>query len=238
MKLIRALALLLALALPTFAHAVITSVQIVAASQQTTATPAVTVTSAVAGNGLVVYISRRGAQTAPTDVSDSIVGAWDISAARGLWFGANSVGTGIYFYPNHPGGSPIITVTFASSDTCVIQAQELSSTAILELEDSATGSSSAATSHPLSTNIDIAGAGIALLNSIATSTLTETVATGFTALGDGGFRQYGQYRIVASGGLSTDGAWTSASGTTSLVGLSLREAAGASSGLLLRRRRN
>jgi hypothetical protein len=199
------------------------------AAQTTSTTHPTTITGVTAGDTLILAIATRSSQTAPTGIADDTNGSWTIDATRGIWHGAapsgNNIGCGLYFFPNSAAGTGtiIITPTFAGSETRVVQGAMVTSTAQLELEDTASGSNAAATSHPLSTNLDVAAAGLALLNAIETATLTETVTTGFTAWGDGGFRQYAQYQNIAAGYSSTS-AWTSStSGDSVVVGLSLRE---------------
>lgn len=180
-----------------------------------------TLTGVAAGSMLTVTTSDRGGAVAPSGISDDVNGAWNLALGASNTTGFHS---GVYMFPSSAAGTVVITVTYAIAGILLMGAQEWSHTGTVELEDSSTNQQTAATTHSHGT-VSSAGAGLIITNSIAESTLTETVAAGFTALNDDGFRQWSQRQIV-TGATSTDGAFTtSAAGNTYCVAVVYREVA-------------
>jgi hypothetical protein len=237
----RLAALLLCLA-PVFALASIGDPTWGTAVQSSATTCVASVAGVTAGDTIVVAASNRQSTGAPTGIADDVNGAWTVDATRGIAHGAEGMNTALYFFPGSGagGGTVTVTVTWVASEIHVCHVARITPTGTITLSDTATGSSNAATSHPLSTTLDIVSNGLAIANSVSASGLTKSVATNFIqAANDGGLRQFAQSRnITGGGGLSDNVAWTSTTnGNNALCGIVLTESAGAS-GLLLRRRRN
>lgn len=165
-----------------------------------------TLTSVVAGSTLVVMIGNRTSTDLPTGISDTVNGAWTLT--NGVGNGANGIASGIYFFPNSGAGSPVITVTYSASVTNIMAAQEwgVSNSSVTE-EASNSASNAAGTTHSHG-SVTTAGAGLILTACVQSGTLTETVASGFTALTDNGLRLWMQYKITTTGETTT-GSYTS-----------------------------
>lgn len=216
----------------------ITFVQQTTVNSATAITNTRTLTGVAAGNILQVDIGNRTATTLPTDISDSVNGAWPlVDGTDGHGRGHASVGIsqGCYFFRNSGAGNPLITVTFAGSVTSLMKATELhpDNAASVTLEDFAHADNVAATTHSTGT-VDTAGTGILLTGNTAGSSLTETVAAGYTAKSDDGLRMWTQYQVRASGVSGHDGAHTTSAGGDSVgVIIALTDAAGASAPVIV-----
>lgn len=193
-----------------------------------------TLTSVVAGSTLVCQVGNRSSSDLPTGISDTVNGAWTLTNGVGL--GASGIAAGVYFFPNSGSGSPVITVTYSASVQNIMACQEwgVGAAAVTEeTSNSLSGSAGTSQSHG---SITTAGAGLVLTASIQPASLTETVASGFTALTDNALRLWNQYEIRATG-YTTTGTYTTVE-SSNTVGVIVALVEPSSSGLLLRRRRN
>lgn len=184
-----------------------------------------------AGNVLVCFVGNRTSGTAPTDISDDVNGAWNLANGRFNGHAGAGVGQGIYYFPNAGAGATTVTVTFGASVTSLFKCAEFSTDtpAGVTLETSNDNDNTAATTHSHGA-ITTAGAGLLLTGGTASSSMTETVGTGFTALSDDGLRMWTQYQVTSGAYNATPDFTTSAGGDTACVVLALAESGGGGGG--------
>lgn len=162
--------------------------------------------TASVGDLITVTIGARLTETTTiSSVSGSLNGAYTQAVSHG----GNRVR--IYYFANSAGGSETVTVTMTGTITIgvICGAQRWTGAATVAPADQTNTASNSATSHPHGSITEADG--LILTVAAESATNTETVATDFTALSDGGFRYWAQYRIVSSS-ITTDGAFTSSVG--------------------------
>jgi hypothetical protein len=162
-----------------------------------------------AGDLLVACLAFRVNGTASgISCSDDVNGAWTLAKAIESAQGA------IYYFANSQAGNVTVTASWTGATVSYINIQRYAgakTSAVLDQTNAATNTTTTTHSHG---SITTTAAAVLVTCSAQSAILTETPNADFTALTNTAGRDYFQYRI-ASGAVTTDGAYTSAETATS-----------------------